>query len=204
MTQNEILVQQTISTFQAQIDLLENYLHSVIVQHETEAQLTELGNCNGILLECFKEDINEIRQKIDQLIKLTQKIKEKALHGGLPLLHFVKYNLLVKEILDTYYGFFNKKLINELTIICASLYKKIEMMSSTKDSKKDAEYIILEALKHELKVLFETGLQVNAFSESEFSAFDLGDITPQESETVLIFLSTMKKWEPVYKRLAAV
>jgi hypothetical protein len=33
-------------------------------------------------------------------------------------------------------------------------------------------------------------------------AMELGDITPQESETVLTFLASKKKWDWVYQNLA--
>ena len=193
----------SLSTFQIQIALLENCLYSANSQHETEAEILELANCRGLSLEDLRKESLSLEQKLKKLIKLTHEIANKALNGELALLYIVKYNFLVKEVVETYADLLDKKLINVLTTTSVALYRKLNSFVNTEDPAKDAIHIILESSKHGLKALFENGLRINAFSESELSAFDLGDITPQESEPVLIFLSTRKKWEPVYKKLAA-
>jgi hypothetical protein len=61
---------------------------------------------------------------------------------------------------------------------------------------------MVETLKHVIQSLIKASLGVNALSEEEISAFNLGDIMPQESETTLTFLASIKKWDYVYRKLA--
>ncbi|NET70826.1 MAG: hypothetical protein F6K62_07655 [Sphaerospermopsis sp. SIO1G2] len=61
---------------------------------------------------------------------------------------------------------------------------------------------MVESLKHLLQSLIKCSLRSNAFTESEINAFNLGDITPQESEAMLISLASTKKWDYVYRKLA--
>jgi hypothetical protein len=44
MTQGFMLTQETISTFQAQVELFEQCLHFPNAQHEVSAELVELAN----------------------------------------------------------------------------------------------------------------------------------------------------------------
>jgi hypothetical protein len=123
------------------------------------------------------------------------------------MLYFVKFSFLLKETVESYWDLFlrehRKQMIKELALRFVDLYKQVKSEASSDTPKDEADYVFVEALKHSMKSLIEVGLRVNAFSQEEVKALDLGDITPQESETVLVFLSTMKKWEPIYKRLAA-
>ncbi|MEH2253665.1 hypothetical protein [Nostoc sp.] len=207
MTQSFMLTQETISTFQAQIALFEQCLHFPNAQHEASAELVEIANTRQISLDELKQEMVQLAQKLGKLVKLLEKIKEGANGGELAGLYFVKSNFLLKEILEACWDLYLeenvKKAFEELTSVSVALYKNVKSAVSPETPKKDINYVVLETLKHSLKSMIEAGLKVNAFSQEEVSAFDLGDITPQESETVLIFLSTMKKWEPVYKRLAA-
>jgi hypothetical protein len=204
MTQNTILVQQAISTFQTQIDLFDKCLHSANRQHEKRAELLELANCKGISLQALMEEVEKLERELEKLSKLSQKIKEKSRNGEIALLEIVKFSFLVKVVVDTYGYLISPKTISGLTTACVIFYKKNKDITIAEGSKKDVVYILLESSKHELNALLKASLQVNAFSKSEISAFDLGDITPEVSEDVLIFLSTKTKWEPVYKRLAAI
>ncbi|MDZ8183766.1 MAG: hypothetical protein RMX96_02745 [Nostoc sp. ChiSLP02] len=207
MTQSFMLTQETISTFQAQVALFEQSLCSDNAQHEASTKLVELANTRQISLDELKQEMVQLSQKLDRLVKLLNKIKEEESKDQV-LLYFVKSNFLLKEILDEgYWGFYLaenvKKTFEELTSGSVTLYKDVKSAVSLETPKKDINYIVLETLKHSINSLIEAGLRVSAFSQEEVNALDLGDITPQESETMLIFLSTMKKWEPVYKRLAA-
>jgi hypothetical protein len=60
----------------------------------------------------------------------------------------------------------------------------------------------LETQKHLLQTLIKASLRVNALTEEEINTFNLGDITPQVSETMLISLASTEKWDYVYKKLA--
>lgn len=207
MTQSFMLTQETISTFQGQVELFEQCLHCPNAQHEANAKLAEIANATGISQDELRQKIAQLLQKLDKLVKLLKKIRERA-NEGQAVLYFVKSNFLLKEILDDgywvfYWGEDVKKTFEELTLGSVALYKDLKKAVSLETPEKDINYVVVETLKHSLKSLIEAGLRVNAFCQEEVNAFDLGDITPQESETVLIFLSTIKKWEPVYKRLAA-
>ncbi|MEH2239253.1 hypothetical protein [Nostoc sp.] len=209
MTLSFMLIQETISTFQAQGELFEQCLHFPNAQHEVSAKLAEIADIRGISQDELKQEIVQFKQKLDRLLKLVKKISEIANKAELAvlLLYFVKSVFLLKEILEVDWDFFlgndKREAIKNVTSGSVVIYKEIKNAVSPETPKKDGNYVALETLKHGLKSLIEAGLRVNAFSQEEVNAFDLGDITPQESETVLIFLSTMKKWEPVYKRLAA-
>ncbi|MEH2460415.1 hypothetical protein [Nostoc sp.] len=209
MTLSFMLIQETISTFQAQGEQFEQCLHFPNAQHEVSAELAEIAGIRGISQDELKQEIVQFKQKLDRLLKLVDKISETANKAELAvlLLYFVKSVFLLKEILeadwDLFLGNDKREVIKNVTSGSVVIYKEIKNAVSPETPKKDGNYVALETLKHGLKSLIEAGLRVNAFSQEEVNAFDLGDITPQESETVLIFLSTMKKWEPVYKRLAA-
>ena len=208
MTLSLMLIQETISTFQTQVELFEQCLHFPNAQHEFSAELAEIASIRGISQDELKQEIVQFKQKLDRLLKLVDKISETANKGELAvLLYFVKSVFLLKEILevdwDLFLGNDKREAIKDVTSGFVVIYKEIKNAVSPETPKKDGNYVALETLKHGLKSMIEAGLRVNAFSQEEVNAFDLGDITPQESETVLIFLSTMKKWEPVYKRLAA-
>jgi soluble cytochrome b562 len=208
MTQGFMLTQKTISTFQAQVELFEQCLNCANARHEVSAELAEIANTRGISQDELRQEISQLKEKLHKLFRLLDKISETANKGELSaLLYFVKSVFLLKEILEADWDFFlgkdEREAIKNLTSGSLVIYKEIKNAVSSETPKKDGNYVALETLKHGLKSMIEAGLRVNAFSQEEVNAFDVGDITPQESETVLIFLSTMKKWEPVYKRLAA-
>lgn len=203
-----MLTQKTISTFQAQVELFEQCLNCANARHEVGAELAEIANTRGISQDELRQEISQLKEKLHKLFRLLDKISETANKGELSvLLYFVKSVFLLKEILEADWDFFlgkdEREAIKNLTSGSLVIYKEIKNAVSSETPKKDGNYVALETLKHGLKSIIEAGLRVNAFSQDEVNAFDLGDITPQESETMLIFLSTMKKWEPVYKRLAA-
>ncbi|MEH2446033.1 MAG: hypothetical protein V7K18_09675 [Nostoc sp.] len=209
MTLSFMLTQETISTFQTQVELFEQCLHFPNAQYEFSAELAEIASTRGISQDELKQEIVQFKEKLDRLLKLVEKISEianKAELAVLPL-YFVKSVFLLKEILeadwDLFLGNDKREAIKNVTSGSVVIYKEIKNAVSPETPKKDGNYVALETLKHGLKSMIEAGLRVNAFSQEKVKAFDLGDITPQESETVLIFLSTMKKWEPIYKRLAA-
>ncbi|MEH1822117.1 MAG: hypothetical protein V7L31_24085 [Nostoc sp.] len=206
MTQSFMLTQKTISTLQAQVELFEQCLHFPNAQHEVNAQLAEMANTKGISQDELRQEITQFKQKLERLAKAFNQISEKP-EEELIVLYFVKFVFLLNELLETYWDFFLRKdareAIKQVILKLVALYKEAKNAVSPITPKKDADYVVIETLKHSLNSLIKVGLQVSAFSPEEINAFDLGDITPQESETMLIFLSTMKKWEPVYKRLAA-
>ncbi len=196
------LVKESISTVQAQIELLENCLHSPNSEHEQIARLFEIANRRGISVPSLREEIHNLVQMLEKICKLSKKIKEKLDDSKISLLEIVKCNFLLKEALGIYGYLIEPEAITNLTKACIKLYKAILNDPVTEDSQKNDEYIILESLKHELNALLEVGLQNGVFSKSEISDFNLGNITSQESEDVLLFLSAKMKWQPVYDRLA--
>lgn len=202
-----MLTQETISTLQAQVELFEQCLHFPNARHQVSAELAEIANTRGISQDELRQKIAQLKEKLDRLFRLLDKISETANEGDLSVLYFVKSIFLSKEIFEPDWDFFlgneKREAIKNLTSGFLVTYNAIKNIASPESPKKDGSYVALETLKHGLNSLIEVGLRVNAFSQEEVNAFDLGDITPQESETVLIFLSTMKKWGPVYKRLAA-
>lgn len=206
MTQSLMLPQNAISTFQTQVAALEQCLNCSNTNHEIMAELYEIANTRQISQDELRQEMLEFQQQLAKLIKLLKHFQGSVNEKQSPLLYFVKYQLLLKEILESYWDFFfgtsQKEVIRELTTDEVALYKEIKNRITPETPKQDINYVALETLKHSLKSLVDAGLRVNAFSQQEVDTFDLGDITPQESETVLIFLSTMKRWEPVYHRLA--
>jgi hypothetical protein len=206
MTQCFILTQE-ISKFQTQVELLEQCLCRPNAEHEIEAEMSELANTRQISRDQLKQEIAQLRQKLHRISNLNQKFGEKVSEGQLPLLYLVKSNFLLKEILEMYWDFLlgdiGKEFIKDQTSASVTLYKALKSLVTPETPKDEIGYVVVETLKHSISALIKAGLRVNAFSQGEVNALDLGDITPQESETVLVFLSTMKKWEPIYKRLAA-
>jgi hypothetical protein len=97
----------------------------------------------------------------------------------------------------------NQEKLKGLTINLVELFNqsKIEIVDIIdKDFYK--EYILGESLKHLIQSLIKACLKVNVFTEEEINAFNLGNITPLESEAMLISLASMKKWDQTYRNIA--
>ena len=142
-------------------------------------------------------------------MKLCKIFIEKGTQGQVVPLAFVRYNFLQKEIVEEYWDFFIRvfkiETIKKQTIQRIDLYqltKNEDKFGSDKNVEKYVLYILLETQKHLLRTVIKASLRVNALTEEEINTFNLGDITPQVSETMLISLASTEKWDYVYKKLA--
>ncbi|WP_096571990.1 hypothetical protein [Sphaerospermopsis kisseleviana] len=152
------------------------------------------------------DDLMELYQKITNYNKISDKFQAKKEQGELDIKLFVRLNFILKGILDKYLYFFiedsDKESIKRMTLDAVKFYKKTEHFSVNRSDIKDENFLILETKKHLIQSLIKASLQIKALSEEEINAFNLGDITPQESEAMLISLASTKKWDYVYRKLA--
>lgn len=184
-----------------QIELLQKCLYSTNSKDELLAELIEIAHCQGISLKELATDLHNLRQLFDKSFKLYKKIQASYSENKLFLLEFVKMGLFIKEAVTTYDYLIDDELIRDLTDSKITLYRTI-LDIETNASMSELDNVIVEAVKHELNALLETSVKKKILSESEISDLNLGNITPQLSEDMLIFLSTKQKWQPVYDRLA--
>ncbi|WP_235083162.1 hypothetical protein ACF3DV_07405 [Chlorogloeopsis fritschii PCC 9212] len=195
-----------ISAFQAQVEMLERCLNGASEQDEAKAEIIELANSRGISLNELKEVIKQLREKFNKTVKAFEKCVQEVKNDELTILYFVRCCFLVKELIDEFWDFFldnnGTKAFRKITEALVRLYREVKSQAVSANPQTDEIYILTDALKHSLQSIIRAALRVNALSQEEINALDLGDITPQESETMLIFLSTRKRWESVYKRLA--
>lgn len=152
------------------------------------------------------DDLMELYQKITNYNKISDKFQAKEEQGELDIKLFVRLNFILKGILDKYLYFFledsDKESIKRMTLDAVKFYKETEHFSVNGSDIKDENFLILETKKHLIQSLIKASLQIKALSEEEINAFNLGDITPQESEAMLISLASTKKWDYVYRKLA--
>ncbi|WP_244141927.1 hypothetical protein [aff. Roholtiella sp. LEGE 12411] len=165
-----------------------------------------MANSRQISLSQLGEKMRQLQYKLNRLTKLREGLNEKVKQGELAVLLSVRCNFALKEIVDEYWYFFlNKdgiKIFKELTLGFVEVYRQLKSEANFQSSQKDEIYVFIESLKHQIQSLIRASLRINALSEKEVDALELGDITPQESETVLTFLASKKKWDWVYKNLA--
>jgi len=201
--------QEMIDSIQERIEVLERCLNDPNPQDEKIAEILELANSRQISLSQLETEWKLFGQKSNKLNKLAEKLKEKikAKQEELPVLIFVRYNFLFKELLDSYWEFFHnkngKEALKKIFGDFVKLWKNQDWTNfEIHQNQKSEFYVMVETLKHLIQSLIKTSLGVNALSEEEISAFNLGDIIPQESETTLTFLASIKKWDYVYRKLA--
>jgi hypothetical protein len=206
MLHSFILPQQTISSIQERLEILEKCLNNANVQDEAMAEILELANSKQISLGQLREEFRQFLQKFNKLTELADKFNLKVEQGEIVVLLFVRLNFLLKEIVDQDWEFFldkdSKEVIKKLTVNSKNFYMEIKKNTDLKNFQKDDNYIILETLKHVILSLIKASLRVKALSEQEVNPLNLGDITPQESETMLTSLASTEKWDWVYKNLA--
>ncbi|WP_214430795.1 hypothetical protein [Dendronalium phyllosphericum] len=170
------------------------------------AKILELANSRQISLGQLREEFRQFLQKFNKLTELADKFNLKVEQGEIVVLLFVRLNFLLKEIVDQYWEFFldedSKEVLKGLTVTSTNFYMEIKKNTDLKNFQKDDSYIVLETLKHVILSLIKASLRVKALSEQEVNALNLGDITPQESETMLTSLASTQKWDWVYKNLA--
>ncbi|WP_445633216.1 hypothetical protein NSTC745_04851 [Nostoc sp. DSM 114161] len=198
--------QEIITSIQERLEILEKCLNDANPQDEAMAEILELANSRQISLDRLADDIKLYRQKTDKLIRLSKKTEETVKQGEPQVLLFVRCNFLLKQILDEYSDFLldkgGKKYLKIQTDGFVELYKQFKSENISTGDRKDEDYVIVETLKHVLQSIIRVSLRANALSQEDINALDLGDITPQESEVMLTFLASKKKWDWVYKNLA--
>ncbi|WP_414548450.1 hypothetical protein [Anabaena sp. CCY 0017] len=206
MVNRFILPQETISIFQEQLAILERCLNDANPQDEVTAEILELANSRQISVIQLREEFRQFQDKVNKLTKLHQGLKDKTKQGELANLFSVKRYFLFKEIVDKYWYFLSnpdkKEAFKTMTLDSINVYKESIIEVGYELYRHEDLYIRLESLKHIIQSLIKASVRVNALSEAEINALDLGDITPQESETMLISLASTKKWDQVYKNLA--
>ncbi|GAX36795.1 hypothetical protein [Nodularia sp. NIES-3585] len=202
MVNRFILPQETISIFQEQLAILERCLNDANLQDEVTAEILELANIRQISLIQLREEFRQFRDKVKKLIKWGKGLKE----GELAVLLGIKSNLLTKEIADKYWYFLSlqngKEAFKIKTLKYIDMYQESIIEAGYVWNQYEDLYLLIESLKHLIPSLIQASVRINAISEEEINALELGDITPQESETMLISLASTKKWDEVYKNLA--
>ncbi|HYW19930.1 MAG TPA: hypothetical protein VE956_11600 [Nodularia sp. (in: cyanobacteria)] len=206
MVHSFILPQETISIFQEQLEILERCLNDANPQDEVVAEILELANSLQMSLIQLREEFRQLGVKVNKINNLRQKLNDNK-QLDLAVLFCVKFHFFLKEIADEYWYLFGnkvgKKVFKIMTLDSINFCKELIIGVGDECYKNDEyAYIILESLKHLIQSQIKANLRLNALSEEEINALDLGDITPQESETMLISLASTKKWDEVYKNLA--
>ncbi|MEA5553553.1 hypothetical protein VB713_21670 [Anabaena cylindrica UHCC 0172] len=200
--------QEMIDSIQERIEVLERCLNNANSQDEAIAEMIELANNRQLSLSQLSEENRKFGNKLNRFNKLRQALNEKVNKDQLAVLLCVRCNFALKEIVDIYWYLLLKKdsieILIELTKNFVEIFNQIKINSRCElelDIKNEL-YIIVESLKHLIQSLIKASLQVNALSEEEINAFNLGDITTQESEAMLISLASTEKWDYVYRKLA--
>ncbi|AFY31340.1 hypothetical protein [Calothrix sp. PCC 7507] len=206
MVHSFVFPQETIASIQQQLEKLQGCLNNPNPQDEVMAEILELANSRKISLSQLREEFKEFQHNLNRFTKLREQLNEKIKQGELAVLLCVKCNFILKEIAGEYWYFFLNKDGKETFKIMAkdfiNIYQTLKIASGYEGDENEDTYIILQSLKHLIQSLVQASLRVNALSEEEVSGLDLGDITPQESETMLTSLASTKKWDWVYKNLA--
>ncbi|QSV62850.1 MAG: hypothetical protein HEQ26_08885 [Dolichospermum sp. DL01] len=209
--------QEMIDSIQERIEVLERCLNNANPQDEKMAEMIEFANSRQISLIQVQEELGKLIEKLIRRGKLHQVIREKSINGELPLLLYVRSYFIMKETIDIEFIDFdlylitnNQEILKKTTISYVELFNqnqelfnqsKIEIVHIV-DKNFYTLYILRESLKHLIQSLIKACLKANVFTEKEISAFNLGDITPQVSETMLISLASTEKWDYVYRKLA--
>ncbi|BAY78037.1 hypothetical protein NIES25_45070 [Nostoc linckia NIES-25] len=197
--------QEIITSIQQRIEVLERSLNDANPQDEAMAEIVELANSRQISLDELREEIKQCRYKFNKLDCLLEEFLRKCKQGELALILFVRYNFLLKAIVDKYWDFGldkdNRETEKKLILAHVNFYQELKIQAKL-ESYYNNDYIVLETLKHVIQSLIKANLKVNALSEEEINALDLGDITPQETEVMLTSLASTKKWDRVYRNLA--
>jgi hypothetical protein len=195
---------------QEKIEVLKRCLNDAKPQDEKMAGMLRFANIRQISLIQLKEELERLLERLIREREIYQVICEKSTKGELPLLLYVRHYFIMKEIIDIefinsdlYLITNNQEKLKGLTINLVEQFNqsKIEIVDIIdKDFYK--VYILRESLKHLIQSLIQACLKVNVFTEEEINAFNLGNITPLESEAMLISLASMKKWDQTYRNIA--
>ncbi|HLO84321.1 MAG TPA: hypothetical protein VK203_04795 [Nostocaceae cyanobacterium] len=206
MLDNLAFPQATMMNLQHKLEVLENCLNEANPEDEAMAEIYELTNIRQISLIQLKEEFATILEKLNKFNKLNQILNQDVKQEDSEFLR-VRRNFVFKEIIDDYSYLFLKQysqeMFKQMTKDFAYHYNNIKEIQLLETSgKKDSLYISLECLKHLLQSLIKASLRVQALTQEEINALELGDITPKESEIMLTFLASRNKWDQVYRNLA--
>ncbi|MBE9236599.1 hypothetical protein IQ227_11325 [Anabaena aphanizomenioides LEGE 00250] len=203
--------EEIIDSIQERIEVLERCLNDPNPQDEKMAEILELVNIQEISVIQLQEELLKLIEKFIRVRKISQVILEKSSNGEHPfnqLLLSIKQYFMMKEIIDSdSFLIINGESLKKMTIGFVEIYNQYKFQRETLDKVflklcESEIYIWIESLKHLLQSLIKACLKTKIFTEQEINAFNLGDITPQESEAMLISLASTKKWDYVYRKLA--
>jgi hypothetical protein len=207
MVYSFILPEETIANFQEKIEFLEKCLNSANPQDEIFAEIIELENSGLISLNKLIEEVKNLQYKLNKLIKFVKALKEKVELDQSSVILFVRYNFLLKEILDQCVEFsliqHNRVVFLDVILSVLGVYQEIKKETSSVTYSQDEIYILTETRKHVIQSIIKASLQFKVFTEDFFKSLELGDdITPKESEAMLTSLASTEKWDYVYRKLA--
>jgi hypothetical protein len=203
--------QEMIDSIKERIEVLERCLNDPNPQDEKIAEILELLNIQEISVIQLQEELLKFIEKFIKITKISQVIFEKSNNGERPFNHFLLYvrrYFMMKEIIDSdSFLIINGENLKKTTIGFVEIFNQYKSQKETLDKVffklyESEIYIWIESLKHLLQSLIKACLNRNLLTEEEINAFNLGDITPQESEAMLISLASTKKWDYVYRNLA--
>lgn len=206
MVNNFTFPKATIASIQKNIETLERCLNEPNPRDETMAALYELANNRQISLSQLQEELAQLRQKLSKFSRFGDILKEKLQQGQLSVLLFVKYNILFKDIFEQFYDLIfikqGKTIFASLILDVENLYNLIQKEVESDIYEQDEKYILEESIKYTIQALIKVGLLINVLTEEKLQNWDFKNITPKESEAMLTFLASKKKWDWVYKNLA--
>jgi hypothetical protein len=186
---------------------MEKCLNNANPQDEIFAEIIELENSGLISLNKLIEEVKNLQYKLNKIIKFVKALKEKVELDQSSVILFVRYNFLLKEILDQCSEFsliqHNRVVFLDVILSVLGVYQEIKKEAFSVTYSQDEIYILTETRKHVIQSIIKASLQFKVFTEDFFKSLELGDdITPKESEAMLTSLASTKKWDYVYRKLA--
>jgi hypothetical protein len=186
---------------------MEKCLNNANPQDEIFAEIIELENSGLISLNKLIEEVKNLQYKLNKIIKFVKALKEKVELDQSSVILFVRYNFLLKEILDQCAEFsliqHNRVVFLDVILSVLGVYQEIKKETSSVTYSQDEIYILTETRKHVIQSIIKASLQFKVFTEDFFKSLELGDdITPKESEAMLTSLASTEKWDYVYRKLA--
>lgn len=192
--------QEIIDSIQERVGFLEKCLNNANPEDEARAKMMELANNRQISIMELTEEAKKMLYMLHQFLKLNQEFKQQERQNNLYILLFVTASFLYKEIMDKYWDFFlnkkGKKAVKTMTLNLVNLYcVDLKQEIDSRYYQKDELYIIVETLKHLIKSVITVGQKLNILKEENLKEIISQNITPQESEAMLISLAYTTKLE---------
>jgi hypothetical protein len=207
MVYSFILPEETITNFQEKIEFLEKCLNNANPQDEIFAEIIELENSGLISINKLIEEVKNLQYKLNKIIKFVKALKEKVELDQSSVILFVRYNFLLKEILEQCCEFsfikHSKEIFMDIIVSTLVVYQKIKKEASSVTYSQHEIYILTETRRHVIQSIIKASVQFKVFTEDFLKSLELeDDITPKESEAILTSLASTKKWDYVYRKLA--